>query len=257
MKIQKKTVTLSKYNAHTEPIFKTLKLLKINDIFKCQTLKFCYKLLNGNLPAYFNYGDWYSPISNIHCYSTRRQNNLFTYGTNHQFAKRCLRLEVVITFTNTPLSIFNKIHAHYINGFSLYLKTHLLPLYIPLCNITNCYVCRNNIYWDQGGYLQLPHWLFIFTNVILIIIIDCYSAYIWIYIKNKLSQDVEGGSYDCGNVALVCLLAKHRYVCDYYFKLSYLLNESSVGPIRVRSMCVSVYTYMYMRVCMHLTQWLQ
>ena len=37
MKIQKKAVrsiTLSKYNAHTEPIFKTLKLLKINVIFK-------------------------------------------------------------------------------------------------------------------------------------------------------------------------------------------------------------------------------
>ena len=36
LKIQKKTVrsiTLSKYNAHTEPIFKTLKLLKINYIF--------------------------------------------------------------------------------------------------------------------------------------------------------------------------------------------------------------------------------
>ena len=37
LKIQKKAVrsiTLSKYNAHTEPIFKTLKLLKINFIFK-------------------------------------------------------------------------------------------------------------------------------------------------------------------------------------------------------------------------------
>ena len=46
LKFQKKSVrsfTLSKYNAHTEPIYKTLKLLKINDIFKCQTLKFIYK----------------------------------------------------------------------------------------------------------------------------------------------------------------------------------------------------------------------
>ena len=79
LKIQKNTVrsiTLSKCNAHTEPIFKTLKLLKINYIFKCQTLKFCYKLINCNLPVYFNHGDWYSPISNIHCYNTRRQNKL-------------------------------------------------------------------------------------------------------------------------------------------------------------------------------------
>ena len=63
-----KSITLSKYNAHTEPIFKTLKLFKIEDILKCQTLKFCYKLLNGNLPVYFINDDWYSPISNIHCY---------------------------------------------------------------------------------------------------------------------------------------------------------------------------------------------
>ena len=131
LKIQKKiarSITLSKYNAHTEPIFKTLKLLKINDIFKCQTPKSCYKLINGNLPLYFNHGDWYSPISNIHCYNTRRQNKLFTYWNNHEFAKRCLRHEVVITFNNTPLIILNKIPTHSINGFSLYSKTHLLSL---------------------------------------------------------------------------------------------------------------------------------
>ena len=31
----------------------------------------------------------------------------------------------------------------------------------------------------------------------------CYSAYIWIPIKTKLSQNFEGGSHDSGNVALV------------------------------------------------------
>ena len=78
-----RSITLSKYNAHTEPIFKTL--IKIKDISKCQTLKFCYKLLNGNLPVYFSHDDWYSPISNIHCYNTRRQNKLFTYRTNPMY----------------------------------------------------------------------------------------------------------------------------------------------------------------------------
>ena len=132
--IQKKTVrsiTLSKYNAHTEPIFKTLKLLKITDISKCQTIKLCYKLLNDNLPVYFSHDDWYFPISNIHCHNKRCQNKLFTYRTNHQFATR---YEVVTTFNNTPLSILNKIHTHSINGLSLYLKTHLLLLYDPFCN---------------------------------------------------------------------------------------------------------------------------
>ena len=142
-----RSITLSKYNAHTEPIFKKLKSLKIKDIFKCQTPTFCDKLIkyNGNLPVYFSHDDWYSPISNIHWYNTRRQNKLFTYRTNHQFVTRCLRYEVVTTFNNTPLSILDKINTHSIKGFSLYLKTHLLSLYDAFCNITNCYVCRNNI----------------------------------------------------------------------------------------------------------------
>ena len=45
----------STYNAPTEPIFKTLKLLNIQDIFKLQTLKFYYKLINDSLPIYFNH----------------------------------------------------------------------------------------------------------------------------------------------------------------------------------------------------------
>ncbi len=42
-KLQKNIVrflSLSKYNAHTDPLFKILKLLKVNDIFKLQELKF-------------------------------------------------------------------------------------------------------------------------------------------------------------------------------------------------------------------------
>ncbi len=46
VKLQKKIVritSLSKYNAHTESIFKSLKLLKIMDILKLHELKFYYK----------------------------------------------------------------------------------------------------------------------------------------------------------------------------------------------------------------------
>ncbi len=53
LKFQKRIITilsLSKYNAHTEPIFKKLKLLEINDILKLQELKFYYKYKKNNLP---------------------------------------------------------------------------------------------------------------------------------------------------------------------------------------------------------------
>ena len=55
-KLQKKVIriiTLSKYNSHSEPHFKSLKLLKIKDILKLQQLKFIYKLLNKSIPKYF------------------------------------------------------------------------------------------------------------------------------------------------------------------------------------------------------------
>ena len=52
-KLQKRAVrimTNSKYNSHTEPLFKELKLLKIFDIFKIQCMKFWYKFKNKTLP---------------------------------------------------------------------------------------------------------------------------------------------------------------------------------------------------------------
>ncbi len=45
-------VSLSKCNAHTEPIFKTLKLLKVYDILKQWELKFYYKYKNKKVPHY-------------------------------------------------------------------------------------------------------------------------------------------------------------------------------------------------------------
>ena len=55
-KLQKPAIrimTNSKYNAHTDPLFKSLKLLKIKDIFDVQCMKFWYKFVNNNVPTYF------------------------------------------------------------------------------------------------------------------------------------------------------------------------------------------------------------
>ena len=53
-KIQKRairTITCSKCIAHTEPLFKDLRLLKVFDIYKLQQLQFYYKLYNRLLPS--------------------------------------------------------------------------------------------------------------------------------------------------------------------------------------------------------------
>ncbi len=45
-------LSMGKYNAHTDPLFKMLKQLKFNDIFGLQELRFCYRCGNNKLPCY-------------------------------------------------------------------------------------------------------------------------------------------------------------------------------------------------------------
>ena len=54
--LQKKALRLisnSNYIAHTEPVYKNLRLLKLTDMFPIVVRKFYYKLMNDQLPEYF------------------------------------------------------------------------------------------------------------------------------------------------------------------------------------------------------------
>ena len=56
LKLQKKAVriiTNAKYNAHSEPLFKQLNILRIDHIFKRQCIKFYHKLVNGEVLIFF------------------------------------------------------------------------------------------------------------------------------------------------------------------------------------------------------------
>ena len=56
-KLQKwavRAITSSKYNSHTSPLFKKLKLLRIHELYKINMIKFFFKYKKGLLPAYFN-----------------------------------------------------------------------------------------------------------------------------------------------------------------------------------------------------------
>ena len=73
-KLQKwslRAITSSKYNAHTDPLFIQLKLLKIHDIYKLCTIKFFYKYNKQQLPTYFN--GMFDLVYPTHNYNTRRR----------------------------------------------------------------------------------------------------------------------------------------------------------------------------------------
>ena len=49
-----RNISKSNFRAHTEPLFKEHKLLKVQDVYYIGVSKFYFKLVNNHLPHYFN-----------------------------------------------------------------------------------------------------------------------------------------------------------------------------------------------------------
>ena len=60
-------ITNNKYIAHTNPIFKTLNLLKLPDLYRLQRYKLYYKIKKQTVPTYFRY----ISIEVVNSYNTR------------------------------------------------------------------------------------------------------------------------------------------------------------------------------------------
>ena len=89
-KLQKRALRViykCNFLSHTDPIFKDLGLLKVNDIYKVQQLKFYFKLSNRCLPIFF---DTFTPVLNfnIHDHNTRHNRDVHGYRVKHEFAKK-------------------------------------------------------------------------------------------------------------------------------------------------------------------------
>ena len=69
-------ITNTNYLAHSEPIFKTLNLLKLEDILKVNILKFYYQHENKNLAIYFQNIE-YNPSITSHHYNTRKHEYVY------------------------------------------------------------------------------------------------------------------------------------------------------------------------------------
>ena len=111
----------SKYNSHTAPLFKKLKLLTIKVTLAMQELKFYYKLTHNELPDYFQ--NWQIVTnSELHKHNTRRTHDIHIVGFRHTFAKRCIRINLPRTLNATSQSVKDKLFTHYFRGFVNYAK---------------------------------------------------------------------------------------------------------------------------------------
>ena len=146
-KLQKKAVriiTSNSYLSHSEPLFKQLCLLKSCDIYKCQLLKFIFKLMHKQLPQYFTQIQFIFNNQQHH-HNTRTGQNVFVQRVNHEFAKRnIIQYRAGLTYNTTPSNIIEKLYSHSFEGFSVYIKRLTIQSYNGMCTVANCYSCRRN-----------------------------------------------------------------------------------------------------------------
>jgi hypothetical protein len=141
-KLQKRAVrniTNSKYNAHCDPIFKSLKLLTVKDIYKTQGINFFYKYKNGLLPQHFF--NIFSGNTLQHDYNTRNRGNEQPKVPNKASCGKCIRFLIPKLIESSPNNILDKVYTHSLKGLAYYCKIHFLEQYQSVCNIQNCYVC--------------------------------------------------------------------------------------------------------------------
>ena len=149
VKIQKRfirIISLSTYNAHTEPWFKHFEILKINNLFDLNCLKFIYNYNKRELPNYFlNFR--YEQRSSIHDHDTRFADLIDAEPTRTVMAENCIRHHIVTLLNCTPRYILDKIATHSLQGFTFYIKRYYLNQMSYECSLRQCYACNMQSRW--------------------------------------------------------------------------------------------------------------
>ncbi len=146
--IQKKAIRIisnSHYIAHTEPICKTLNLLKVTDLFRCCLWKFYYKLMNREVPSYFI--SMLPELPRICEHYNIRRPTFHLPKIRHGFAEQLLQycLIKLLNSENATILIVSKVHTHSYFGFKCYVKSSCINAYSDHCTIINCVSCQRRM----------------------------------------------------------------------------------------------------------------
>ena len=119
--IQKKAIRIISFSepkSHSEPLFKSLNLLKLNDVIELQVLSFVYQWSRGLLPPCFS--ECFKFTYFVHSYSTRQscKRNLYVASVNTtQYGLRSLKFTGPRLWNSLPISIINS------NSLGIFRKT--------------------------------------------------------------------------------------------------------------------------------------
>ena len=146
-KLQKRairTITISKYNAHTTPLFKKLEILNISDMLRLNVFSFYYKFVNKKLPIFFN-AFVLTTQGSLHEHDARQRDNLRPNRTRINMTDRCLRNYLPKQINSIPNHLSSKTNTHSSKGFSSAVKMFFLNNYSVECTVVNCYICQLTI----------------------------------------------------------------------------------------------------------------
>ena len=143
-KLQKKAiraVTSSRYNAHTDPLFKKLNLLKCKDICALHGFKFCFKLENKMLPTYFH-SQLFVKRTDVHDYPIRNNNLLTIPRVKNEYARQAISYKIPNIFNSMDSDSKERIYKQSLLGYKLHIKKMIILSYPDRCLIENCHCNR-------------------------------------------------------------------------------------------------------------------
>ena len=142
--LQKKAVRIidnSHYIAHTEPICKVYRLLKLPDMFSIALWKFYHKLMNNKLPECFSTMKPKLPVIIQH-YEIRNP-VFYLPAIKHKFAENLLQYCLIkhINEEHCFSMISDKVQGTSLYSFKVFIKHRVLDTYKSTCEIVECKAC--------------------------------------------------------------------------------------------------------------------
>lgn len=143
--LQKKAVRViafRPYIAHTEPIFKSLRILKLDDLYSVHLHKLYYRYTNNLLPSYF---ECLKPIysNDVQTSYNLRNNNLRLPFADKEYFVRSTKYQYFLVIRNTPVEQLRQTTCPHVRNYAFYYKSRILETYDLMCHIAHCYVCMN------------------------------------------------------------------------------------------------------------------
>ena len=138
-----RNINNANYRAHSEPIFKSLNILKIDDIYYLSILKFYSKLINNNLPHYF---DSFKPqFANGVLHYNLRKPSMQLPIIKHEFPRQSLRYKLITTLNEMSAETMELAKNYTQKRFVDLVRNNIVNGYRNTCvDPRNCYTCNNS-----------------------------------------------------------------------------------------------------------------